>query len=79
MTHLLNTVPTKSEFWYFIRAYGKDSDHAVFLFGDGAWFHLSGYVNSHNRIYWSAENLMLIQEVSSHDIMGGVWRTVSVA
>lgn len=37
------------------------------LFGDEAWFNLSGYVRSQNNRYWSTENPVSIHEVPLYD------------
>jgi len=40
---------------------------------EGAWFHLSGYVKSHNSPIWASENLNAIHEESLHSEKTGVW------
>jgi hypothetical protein len=65
------------ENWYFHRGYARETDHAILLFGFQALFHLSRHVNSQDKMYWTAENSMLIHEEPPHDIMGGVWCAIS--
>jgi hypothetical protein len=48
-------------------------DPTLILFSDEARFHLSGYINSKNNRYWSAENPILIHEVALYDIKVCVW------
>jgi len=38
---------------------------------------LGGYVNSRHKIYWAADNPVLIHDMSLHDIMFGVWCAMS--
>jgi hypothetical protein len=44
---------------------------------DEARFHLSGYVNSQNNRYRSAENPHSVHEVLLHDVKIGVWCAIS--
>lgn len=48
--------------WCLYEIHDGEIDSTLMLFGGGTSFHLSGYVNSQNNRYWSAENPMLIHE-----------------
>ena len=43
----------------------------------GAWFHLSGYVNSQNSRIWASENTNAIREEPLHSEKIGVWYGMS--
>jgi hypothetical protein len=47
------------------------------FYTDEARFHLSGYMNSQNNSYWSAENPHSIHEAPLHDVKIGVWCAIS--
>jgi hypothetical protein len=48
----------------------------VIFFADGAWFDLSGYVNSQNSLVWSATILHEIKDTPIHDQVF-VWCAIS--
>ena len=41
------------------------------------WSHFSGYVDTQNNMYWSAESPMVVDEVVLHDTKVGMWCAVS--
>ena len=43
------------------------------FFTDGAWFHLSGYVNSQNLRIWSTDNPYVFHEKPLRDQTVGIW------
>jgi hypothetical protein len=45
----------------------------IILFSDEAWFHFSGYLNSQNKRYWSADNPVLLHQVPLHSIRVASW------
>ena len=49
----------------------------LYFIKDEAWFYLSGYINSQNTHYWSADNPKETLELSLHDAKIGVWCAVS--
>jgi hypothetical protein len=61
---------------YTLHLRGIDILDKVF-FGDEAWFHLSGYVNSQNNRIWSAENTPTFYERPLHSLEVRVWCSVS--
>jgi hypothetical protein len=61
-------------FTHFIQG-GIDILDKVF-YSDGAWFHLSGYVNRQNSRIWSAENPHTFCERPLHSLKVGVWCAV---
>jgi hypothetical protein len=52
-------------------------DRGLVFYTDEAWCHLSGYVNSQNNRYWSAENQHSVHKVPFHDVKIGVWCAIS--
>jgi hypothetical protein len=50
----------------------------LILISDEAWFHLSGYTNSHGKRYWLVCRKSHLNPVSLHDINIDVWCSVSV-
>jgi hypothetical protein len=63
--------------WFQQSVYDGMVDPDFVFYTDEAWFHLSGYVNSQNNRYWSAENPHSIHEVPLHDVKIGVWCAIS--
>jgi hypothetical protein len=63
--------------WFQHSVYDGMADPDFVFYTDEAWFHLSGYVNSQNNRYWSAENSYSIYEVPLHDVKIGVWCAIS--
>jgi hypothetical protein len=63
--------------WFQQSVYDGMIDPDLVSYTDDAWFHLSGYVNSQNNPYWSAENPHSIHEVPLHDVKIGVWCAIS--
>ncbi|RWS18956.1 uncharacterized protein B4U80_08771, partial [Leptotrombidium deliense] len=57
--------------WYL--QYIKNNPSMEIFFTDEAWFHLSGYINSQNCRYWSAEKPTEYVESSLHPKKIGVW------
>ncbi|PNF28908.1 hypothetical protein B7P43_G01802, partial [Cryptotermes secundus] len=47
------------------------------FFSDEVWFHLQGYINTHNNHYWSSQNPHLTQKVLLHPAKVGVGCAVS--
>ncbi|RWS10786.1 uncharacterized protein B4U80_09266, partial [Leptotrombidium deliense] len=47
------------------------------FFTDEAWFHLSGYVNSQNCRFWSADKPRKVVESPLHPQKVGVWCAIS--
>jgi hypothetical protein len=54
---------------------GKDILDVTFVSYE-AWFHLSGYANSHNNRIWSATNPYEINDTQLHCQKVGVWGAV---
>jgi hypothetical protein len=50
--------------------------HLTF-FSDEARFHLQGYINTQNNLYWSSQNPHLTHEVRLRPVKVGVWCIVS--
>ncbi len=44
---------------------------------DEAWFHMPGFIDSHNYGVWPGENVHEYPESTSHLEKRGVWRSVS--
>ncbi len=48
------------------------------FFSNEAWFHLSGYIYTHNYgVWWSSMNLHIYQEASFYSLNVGVWCAMS--
>ncbi|KAG1653194.1 R3H domain-containing protein 2 [Nymphon striatum] len=54
-------------------AYNREDILDVTFFTDGAWFHLSGYINSQNSRLWCSENPHSFHESPLHSQKVGVW------
>jgi hypothetical protein len=49
------------------------------LFHEEVWFHFTEHVNSQNKVNWSVENCMLIQEVPLHNDKVDMWCAMSAS
>jgi hypothetical protein len=67
---LYDTIPIRTEFCELVSSWYVcwRNRHTLTLISDKSFFHLSGYVNSQNMMYWSAENPMLIYNVPTHQL-----------
>lgn len=58
---------------WFLDNHNNDEAMDNIFFSDEAYFHLSGYVNSQNMRWWSAENPHYYVEQPLHPLKVGVW------
>jgi hypothetical protein len=63
--------------WFQQSVYDGMVDPDLAFYTDEAWFHLSGFVNSQNNRYWSAENLHSVHEVPLYGVKIVVWCAIS--
>jgi len=61
------------------KGYVLETQSPQILFNDGEWPHLGGYVSSQYNSYWSAENRVVVHEVTLYDAKFGMWCAISAA
>jgi hypothetical protein len=63
--------------WFLESVVEGEIDPQLTFFSDEAWFHLQGYINTQNILYWSSQNPHFTHNVQLHPVKVGVWCAVS--